>query len=83
MSRLQESTQTAKKVLGGFKVPMGREEKGSQANRVRSLPNSCTLSDTDSKWYRRGSSHGAGISGKASWRRKIMNGSFKNQYRFH
>lgn len=54
MSHLKRSTERAKKVLSGFKIPMGRKREGFAALLVRKFPNSCNLRDMANKWYRRG-----------------------------
>lgn len=72
MSHLTRSTERAKKVLSGFRIPVGRKREGFAAILVRKCPNSCNLRDMAKKWYRR-SSQRAGLSGKASWKRKIIN----------
>lgn len=51
MSHLKRSTKRTKKVLSGFKIPMGRKREGFAALLVRKFPN---LRDMANKWYRMG-----------------------------
>ena len=80
---LKRETKRAKSILSGFTV-LRKEREGSVANLIKKKsPDSCYLSDMDSKWYRRGSSWGNEMIKESFMEEEDHELNLKNRYRIH